>query len=159
MARKPVAIAAVAVVAVGVAVTLVVARSREPVAPAGSPAAPPTTGAPLASKAFYRVDPGPRTPCAVGSACEARLALTALGDYHVNKEYPFKFVGDPAPAVPLEGNGAFAIDDAKNGMMTVTFRPTAPGTVQVAGTFKLSVCSDDTCEIESPRLALDIVVQ
>lgn len=122
-------------------------------------AKPAPSGTPLASKLFYRIDPGPRTACASGSVCEARLALSALGDYHVNKDYPFKFVGDPAPAIPLDGEGAFALDDAKNGMMTVTFRPSAPGTVKVAGTFKLSVCSGDRCEIETPQVALDVAVR
>ena len=115
-------------------------------------------GTPLASKAFYRLDAGPRTPCASGATCEARLVLTALGDYHVNKDYPFKFVGDAAPAVPVDGNGAFALDDAKHGTLTIRFRPTAAGTAKLAGQFKLSVCSDDTCEIETPQLELTVPV-
>jgi hypothetical protein len=147
MARKlaPVALALIA---------LTMACSRE----RSSKAVAVPEGAPLASKPFYRIDPGPRTACASGAVCEARLALTALGDYHVNKDYPFKFVGDPAPAVPLDGQGTFALDDDKNGMMTVKFQPTAPGTVKIAGTFKLSVCSGDVCEIEAPKLALDVTV-
>jgi hypothetical protein len=115
-------------------------------------------GAPLASKPFYRLDAGPRTPCASGSVCEARLVLTALGDYHVNKEYPFKFIGDPAPAVPVDGNGTFGLDDAKHGTLTIKFRPPAAGTAKLAGQFKLSVCSDDTCEIETPKLELTVPV-
>jgi len=117
-----------------------------------------TQGPPLAGKAFYRVDAGPRTPCASGVACEARFVLTALGDYHVNKDYPFKFVGDPAPAVPLDGAATFALDDARHGTLTIKFRPHAPGTAKLAGTFKLSVCSDETCEIETPKLELAVPV-
>jgi hypothetical protein len=115
-------------------------------------------GAPLASKPFYRLDAGPPTPCASGSTCEVRLVLTALGDYHVNKDYPFKFVGDPAPAIPVDGNGTFAIDDARHLTMTIRFRPAAAGTARLAGQVKLSVCSDDTCEIETPRLELAVPV-
>ena len=114
-------------------------------------------GKPLASKAFYRLDAGPQTPCARGATCEARLVLTALGDYHVNKDYPFKFVGDPG-ALPIDGPGTFAIDDAKHLTMTLQFRPTATGTAKVTGQLKLSVCSDDTCEIETPTLELAIPV-
>jgi hypothetical protein len=121
-------------------------------------AAPPGAGPPLASKAFYRVDAPPQAPCANGSTCEARLVLTALGDYHVNKDYPFKFVGEPPPAAPVDGEGAFSLDGTKQGTMTVKFRPTAPGTATLVGAFKLSVCSDDTCEIETPRLELVIPV-
>ena len=115
-------------------------------------------GAPLASKPFYRVDAGPWSACASGTTCEARLVLTALGDYHVNKDYPFKFVGDPAPAIAVDGDGSFALDDARNGTMTIKFRPTAAGTAKLTGTFKLSVCSADTCEIETPRLELAVPV-
>ena len=120
--------------------------------------APSTGRPPLAGKAFYRVDPGGPAPCASGTTCEARVVLTALGAYHVNKDYPFKFVAEPAPAVPVEGEGTFAVDDARHGTLTVKFRPTGPGTARLVGTFKLSVCSDDTCEIETPRLELAIPV-
>lgn len=114
-------------------------------------------GTPLASKAFYRVDAGAPAACAQGTICEARVVLTALGDYHVNKDYPFKFVADPA-SPPVDGDGAFALDDAKHGTMTVKFRPASAGTAKLVGTFKLSVCSDDTCEIETPKLELAIPV-
>jgi hypothetical protein len=123
---------------------------------AGKPAG--TEQPPLAGKPFYRVDPGPAATCASGSACQARLVLTALGDYHVNKEYPFKFVGEAAPAPPVDGEGSFALDDAKHGTLTVTFRPAAAGTARLVGTFKLSVCNDDTCEIETPRIELAVPV-
>jgi hypothetical protein len=121
----------------------------------GKSAAP--QGPPLASKPFYRIDPGPKAPCASGSVCEARLVLTALGDYHVNKDYPFKFVADPA-AAPVDGDGTFAFDDAQHGTMTVKFRPAAAGTQKLVGTFKLSVCNDNSCEIETPKLELPVPV-
>ena len=84
--------------------------------------------------------------------------LTALGDYHVNKAYPFKFVGDPEPAPTLDGTGTFALGDATHGTMTVKLRPAAPGTAKLSGTFKLSVCSDETCEIETPKIELAVPV-
>ena len=114
-------------------------------------------GKPLAGKAFYRIDAGPPAACASGSLCEARVVLTALGDYHVNKDYPFKFIGDPA-ATALEGVGDFTLDGANRGIMTLKFRPAAPGSAKVVGNFKLSVCSDETCEIESPRVELAVPV-
>jgi hypothetical protein len=137
-----------------VLIALVVACGRDTPAKPGAPAA----GPPLASKAFYRVDAGPQTPCARGTTCEARLVVTALGDYHVNKDYPFKFVGDPALAIPLDGEGAFALDDEKNGTMTIKFRPPASGPAKLVGMFKLSVCSDETCEIEAPKIELTVPV-
>jgi len=125
-------------------------KSADRAAPVGTP--------PLAGAAFYRVDAGPQTPCAAGAACEARLVLTALGAYHVNKDYPFKFVGDPALGFPLDGEGTFALDDARAGTLTVRFRPRSRGTAKLVGTFKLSVCSSEVCEIEAPRIELVIPV-
>src|SRR5215510_11159110 len=93
---------------------------------------------PLASKPFYRIDAGALPRCATGAACQVPLVLTALGDFHVNKDYPFKFVGDPAPATPIDGDGTFVLGDAKHGTLTVTFHPAAVGTAKLVGTFKLS---------------------
>lgn len=123
------------------------------------PARPAAKQAPLAGKSFYRIDAGAAAPCASGTTCEARLVLTALGDYHVNKDYPFKFIADPAPAVALDGETRFALDDAQHGTLTLRFRPTAPGPARLAGTFKLSVCTDENCEIESPKLELAVPVR
>jgi hypothetical protein len=126
----------------------------------GATPTPPETiskGAPpLASKAFYRVDAEPIAPCKTGATCEAKLVLTALGTYKVNDDYPTKFVADATSTVPIEGEGTFKIAAAKQATMTVRFTPTKPGAAKLVGTFKLSVCNDDTCEIESPKIALDV---
>lgn len=117
-----------------------------------------SAAAPLASKSFYRVDAGPPTQCTIGDVCEAHLVLTALGDYHVNQEYPFKFVGEPASTTPVDGEGTFALDDEQHGTLTVKFRPAVPGTAKLVGTFKLSVCSSENCQIEKPRVELAVPV-
>lgn len=154
MARELIAAAAVALVgACGAFGTLKACGHDD--SPGKSPA---PQAVPLASKPFYRIDAGPQTACASGAACQVHLVLTALGDYHVNQDYPFKFVGDPAPATPVDGDGAFTLGDAKHGTLTVTFHPAAPGTAKLVGTFKLSVCNDDTCEIETPRLEIAVPV-
>jgi hypothetical protein len=140
------------------AIALVCACHRD--APAkGEAAAPGTASAPLAGKPFYRVDRAPQAACASGAICEAALVLTALGNYHVNKDYPFKFIADPAAAaLQVDGQGTFAFGDAKRGTMTIKFRPASPGTAKLVGTFKLSVCSDENCEIEAPTLELAVPV-
>lgn len=136
-------------------------KDREPAAAAPSAAAArgPGMPEPLATGASYRVDLGPRTPCAAGAPCEARLVLSALGGYKVNREYPFKFVADPAPGVAVDGTGAFAFDDAKTGTLTLAYRAERGGPARFAGTFKLSVCTDESCIIESPKLAFELPVQ
>ena len=126
-------------------------------APAPAPA--PATGiaplpAPLAAKPFYRGDAGPRTPCTAGQPCEARLVLTALGAFHVNQKYPFKFVADPAPGLAVDGTGTFALDDARTGTLTIRFRAERSGPARLTGTFKLSVCTEEECEIEEPKIEL-----
>jgi hypothetical protein len=129
---------------------------REPAPPerAASRQLPP----PLAGNTFYRLDAGPRTPCTANATCEARIVLTALGGYKVNKEYPFKFVADPAPAVALDGTGTFALDDARTGTLTIRFRAARSGPARITGTFKLSVCTDEQCEIEQPKIQLELPV-
>lgn len=136
-------------------IAVVAACSRDQPAPPD----PAATATPLATKPFfYRIDRGPQTPCASGATCEARVVLTALGGYHVNPDYPFKFVAAPAAGVPLDGPGSFAVDGEKRGTMTLKFRPPTPGTATLIGTFKLSVCSEATCEIESASVELAIPV-
>ena len=119
--------------------------------------APETKGGPppLAQKAFYRIDARPLSPCTVGRTCEAQLVLTALGAYHVNAEYPTKFVADPASEVPV-GDASFKVSGEKSGTLTVRFTPAKPGTAKLVGTFKLSVCTEENCEIEAPTIALDV---
>src|SRR5262245_8208196 len=93
--------------------------------------------------------------CRIASTCEATIQLTALGDYKVNKYYPFKFVADPGVGVTVEGPGTFAARDLKTGILTLTLRPTAAGTARVSGKFKLSVCTEEVCKIEAPVVTFE----
>jgi hypothetical protein len=122
-------------------------------------AAPEATSPPLASKEFFRVDAAsPQPTCTAGGACEARLVLTALGDYKVNDEYPFKLVADATPGIAIEGTGKFT-PAGKTGTMAVAYRADKPGTAKIAGTFKLSVCNDHNCQIEAAKVAFDVAVK
>jgi hypothetical protein len=131
-------------------------QPRPATAPAASGAAavPP----PLAGNAFYRIDAGPRTPCTAGAPCEARLVLSALGGYKVNRDYPFKFVADPAPGIAVDGTGAMTFDDAKTGTLTIRFRAAPGAPTRLTGTFKLSVCTEEECQIEAPKIVLELPV-
>lgn len=150
MAPSPRTIVAAAAV-LGAALVIAAACKRA----ASSDQAAPSSSPPLASKAFYRLDAGPAPSCTANTTCEAQVVLTALGAYHVNKDYPTKFLA----ASPLDGVPIFALTDATHGTMTVRFKPATAGTTTLAGTFKLSVCSDDTCEIEQPQISLPIAVR
>jgi len=138
-------------------------KREQKAAPEPAPAPTPAKGIaplppPLAASAFYRIDAGPQTPCTAGAVCEARLVLTALGAYHVNQKYPFKLLAEPGPDLTVDGTGTFALDDARTGTLTVKFRAAKPGTVRLAGTFKLSVCTEEECEIVEPKVQLELPV-
>lgn len=106
--------------------------------------------------------------CKAASECAVTIKLVASGDYHVNAEYPYKFVATPAPGVEFLGKGDaatftraagdFVSRDEKVGTMTVRFKPSAPGPARVAGTYKFSVCSDDQCQIEQEKVELTVPV-
>jgi hypothetical protein len=118
-------------------------------APKTAPASPP-----LAAKEFFRLDAQPVTWCKAGASCEAKLVLTALGDYHVNDEYPTKLVIEPTPGVTVEST-TFTPAGA-TGTMAVAFKVDKPGTTKIAGQFRLSVCNEDNCQIEGPKIAFDV---
>lgn len=96
------------------------------------------------------------------------LRLAAVGDYHVNKEYPYKFVASAAPGVQFLGSGDantfsraagdFREDGEKAATLTVRFKPTAAGEAHVSGTYKMSVCSAENCQIETPTVTLAVPV-
>lgn len=114
--------------------------------------------APKEPAAPFRVEVTPPASCVAGSACEARIELTALGAYKINDQYPFKFVADPGLAVAIDGTGTFAQTAKQTGTLTVRLRPGTAGTARVTGTFKLSVCTPENCEIEEPAIAFDVPV-
>lgn len=108
------------------------------------------------AKAF-RVDVAPPAKCAAAAPCEAKVTLTALADYKVNEEYPFRFVADQSSTIIVDG-ARFARDTAKTGTLTIKFRAQSAGAAKVTGTFKLSVCTKDVCKIEAPKIAFTVPV-
>ncbi len=116
-------------------------------APAPSQAPPSLTPASTrTSSAHWNVDfstPG----CASGTDCPAALRIEALGDYHVNPEYHFRFVPNAAAGVIFSagGPGDFTLQSPKVGVMSVHFNASAPGPVTLSGTFRICVCTDALC--------------
>jgi len=106
--------------------------------------------------------------CRVDIPCAVTLRITAGGEFHVNKEYPYKFTASAAPGVTFLGSGDanvfsraagdFREEGEKTATMTVRFKPTAAGEAKVAGTYKMSVCSAEQCQIESQAVALTVPV-
>lgn len=151
--------------ACGVAVAACGGSAPAPVAP--TPPADPVTTAPppkpadgaLAGDPLYRVELGPVPTCSAGAPCEAKLVVRALDGYHVNHEYPTKFVADPASAPLVDGTGVFAAKEGDTtGTMTLSLKPQAAGTARISGTLKLAVCNPEVCEIRAAAIAFDVPV-
>src|SRR5262249_24391878 len=123
----------------------------------GAPAATKISGSHFAVAAST---PG----CAFEKECTVALKLDASGGYHINKEYPYKFTANANPNVDflgkdVAGENVFskaAGDFTENGEATATlvvrFKAKAHGTAAVAGTYKMSVCSAENCQIETPTI-------
>jgi len=111
--------------------------------------------------------------CSANADCKIDLRLEAKGDFHVNKEYPYKFKATAANGVTFLGKdaagadtfsktaGDFTLDSGneKLGTMTIKFKPANKGAVTIAGVFKLSVCSAQNCQLETANVSIPVTVR
>jgi hypothetical protein len=109
--------------------------------------------------------------CEVGKPCAMSVRLQAQGDYHMNKEYPYKVTMNDVAGVEMLGKGPanvfakpadFREEGEKAATMTVSFKPTAApkdGKVVLSGTYKMSVCSEANCQIEQQAISLAVAVK
>ena len=92
------------------------------------------------------------------------VTFATKGDYHINKQYPYKFKAtDPAPegisfSKPIlqRADGAF---EEKSGSFKVPFTVAKAGKATVSGTLSLSVCSDANCIMDKVELSVDVDVK
>lgn len=106
--------------------------------------------------------------CKAGEECAMTIKMNVEGDFHINKEYPYKFIGAPAPSITFLGKadpnqftkaaGDFVASGEKSGVMTVRFKAPAAGDTKIAGKYKLSVCNADQCQIEEEQIELPVTV-
>lgn len=109
----------------------------------------PATTAVLASAPHYQV----ALAACPAAPCEPTLVVTALAGFHVNDDYPHKWVPDAASADAAPGPGTFTHTSRTVGELRV---PVRAGTTRVSGTVKLAVCTDEECKLESPAVAFDV---
>ena len=150
--------------------------SRNPAA-----AAPPASAAPVAAPVAAAAEGTPREkpyrlevttpPCAPREPCEAVVTLVATSGFHINDEYPYRFVGDAVPAVELLGRdgagahvfskaaGDFAKEGETRARLSVRYRAKEAGSLPLTGTYKLSVCSAETCLLATEKIATTVVVR
>lgn len=144
-------------------------------------AAPAPVGAQVAKKDTFSIDSS--GACKVGAECVLQLTLTAIDQkdpktgqvtsFHVNKEYPYKFKATDTAGVDYTGtdeagknvfskrSGDFSLDatNEKVGVMKVHFKAAKAGAMTIPGTFKLSVCSAENCQLETADLSIPVVVK
>jgi hypothetical protein len=104
--------------------------------------------------------------CKKNDDCTLTLRLEAQGAYHINDSYPYKFTPGPtkdgkpenvefAKATFSKAEGDFKKEGEKVATMTVKFKPTAAvGTI--AGIYKISVCSEQNCQLEQQEVTLKV---
>jgi hypothetical protein len=108
--------------------------------------------------------------CQAKAECKLSVILEATGDFHINKEYPYKLKADglgvafkgtdaAGPNVFSKSAGDFKIDAEKKATMTVKYVADKPGNVTINGTYKMSVCSKDSCQLETQELSAVVAVK
>lgn len=112
------------------------------------PREPLPTSAVRVSGNNFHVDAAPATGCATGGSCSVLADLTATSGFKVNKAYPYRFVPDAASKPLVEGEAAFTVTGTHTGRLMVPVRDGVAAGTRIAGTFKLSVCSAEVCQIE-----------
>lgn len=108
------------------------------------------------------------TGCKSGAECTLTIKLVAAAEYHVNKSYPYKVITNAAPGISFLGkkdpntfskeSGDFVEEGEKAATMTVRFKPAAAGEAKVTGIYRMSVCSDEQCQIEIQPIAVSVPV-
>jgi hypothetical protein len=118
---------------------------------------------------FVDVDPGP--PCAPGAPCTAKVTLAAVGAFHINDEYPYKFTAREAPGLRALGTdaagttvfskaaGDWRKTEEKVGTMNVKWSSDTAGDKTLAGVLKLSVCSAESCLLDQAPVQATIAVR
>ena len=118
----------------------------------------------------FFIDSTPAGDCAAGANCSVTMSLVATGDFHINDEYPYKYRADESPGVTFLGTdaaGPMVFSKAasnwqkagpQKGTMTVSFQ-SAKGQKNIAGTFKLSVCSAQNCQLEQQAVSTPVTVR
>lgn len=109
-----------------------------------------------------------RTECPVGMECSGTITLTANGGYHINDEYPYRFLVDASPAVDWltsdgkgfgKTTGELKKTSATTAEVAFRYRGKQAGAARLSGTYKLSICSEANCQVETVPLAVGITVR
>jgi hypothetical protein len=131
-------------------------------------------GAQVAKGANYIATADP-ADCKANAECVITVTLQAQNTFHINKDYPYKFKADEVAGIEFLGTdaggknvfskarGDFKIKEDKTppveGVLTIKFKIAKVGPAKVTGKFKLSVCSDANCQMDTAELTLPVTVK
>jgi hypothetical protein len=140
------------------------ATTQDPAPPSGE--AQPQTQVQEDAKP-YALETATVGDCKAKEECTATIKITAQGDFHVNETYPFKFTAK-ADGVEFHGSGegnavftggAFARQGKTVGLMTVKFKPSAPGNLAITGTYKICICNEKICQPSTTPVTINVNVK
>lgn len=97
----------------------------------------------------------------VGQQGTVTAVVNAIGDYHVNQEYPYKFTLIAAPAGVTYGETVVrnVSRSEKRASIRVPFTPISAGAATISGVCSLSVCTSSNCVVEKVPLSVTVKVE
>lgn len=102
-------------------------------------------------------------PYKAGQQGNVEVVLEPKGEFHCNKEYPYKIKLGTAPAGITFPQAVVKTDAVtvtpEKAVMKVPFTPEKPGESKVTGNFFFSVCTSQQCVIENRELAVMVKVE
>jgi hypothetical protein len=119
----------------------------------------------------YFVDAEQVGKCKLGSSCSIAMTLVAVGAYHINDQYPYKFIADGAQGATFRGTDSAGSNvfskashdwverDERTGVMTLSFVPSDRALKKATGVFKFSVCSAQNCQLEHVPISVPVVIE
>ncbi len=121
-------------------------------------------GASSAAKAgAWKVDVAPSGACKAGTECKAELKLVTEGEYHINKEYPYKVnLPESTDALKISKSvlkRADGVFDEHKAVFIIAVTPAKAGKQKLPVKFSMSACSAKDCLMEKVDLEVDIDVK
>lgn len=103
-----------------------------------------------------------------GAEVTAKITVTPVGPYHINKEFPTKLTFETPAGVTLakaqltaggheKAKGDAEVFDDTLLAFTVKLTPAASGNHTITGKFKFAVCDKDTCLAKSEQISFAVV--
>lgn len=152
-------------IGIGLVVALVaIGCSRSEAAPQPEPAhAAAASSSAVHETENYKLTIEPAGPYEKGKAGQVTIVLTTKGDYHINDQYPYKFVVQDPPAEGVSyvkktiprADGTF---EKTRAQLPVRFTAERAGSLKVGGVLSLIVCTASNCLLDKRPLEAEITV-